>query len=91
MATEARETGNLIGKWRAPQSMVLAGIQSAIERVMIDKLSDKVSYAVLSFGGFLRIGDDHYPAPAAILEIRYKSRRLRYRHHGDAGAKCPEI
>jgi hypothetical protein len=32
-----------------------------IERVMIDKLSGKVSYAVLSFGGFLGIGDDHYP------------------------------
>ena len=30
---------------------------------MIDKQSGKVSYAVLSFGGFLGIGDDHYPLP----------------------------
>jgi hypothetical protein len=28
---------------------------------MIDKLSGKVPYAVLSFGGFLGIGDDYYP------------------------------
>ena len=35
----------------------------SIERVMIDKGSGKVSYAVLSFGGFLGIGDDHYPLP----------------------------
>ena len=34
-----------------------------IERLMIDKVSGKVSYAVLSFGGFLGIGDDHYPLP----------------------------
>lgn len=35
----------------------------SIERLMIDKVSGKVSYAVLSFGGFLGIGDDHYPLP----------------------------
>jgi hypothetical protein len=35
----------------------------SIERVMIDKTSGQVAYAVLSFGGFLGIGDDHYPVP----------------------------
>lgn len=35
-----------------------------IERVMIDK----VSYAVLSFGGLLGIGDDHYPLPWQALK-----------------------
>jgi PRC-barrel domain len=35
---------------------------------MIDKLSGKVSYAVLSFGGFLGIGDDHYPLPWQSLK-----------------------
>ena len=29
----------------------------SIEHVMIDKLSGKVAYAVLSFGGFLGVGD----------------------------------
>ena len=35
----------------------------SIERLMIDKTSGQVAYAVLSFGGFLGIGDDHYPVP----------------------------
>ena len=39
-----------------------------IERVMIDKISGKVSYAVLSFGGLLGIGDDHYPLPWQTLK-----------------------
>ena len=34
-----------------------------IKRVMIDKLSGKVAYAVLNFGGFLGIGDKHLPVP----------------------------
>jgi hypothetical protein len=39
-----------------------------IERVMIDKLSGRVSCAVLSFGGFLGTGDDHYPLPWQSLK-----------------------
>ncbi len=35
---------------------------------MIDKVSGKVSYAVLSFGGLLGIGDDHYPLPWQTLK-----------------------
>ena len=34
-----------------------------IERLMIDKLSGNVAYAVLSFGGFLGIGQKHFPIP----------------------------
>ena len=34
---------------------------------MLEKASGKVSYAVLSFGGFLGIGDDHYPLPWQTL------------------------
>src|SRR4029079_12494454 len=34
-----------------------------IERVMVDKMSGQVAYAVMSFGGFLGIGEDHYPIP----------------------------
>jgi hypothetical protein len=30
---------------------------------MIEKTSGRVSYAVLGFGGFLGIGNDHYPLP----------------------------
>ena len=28
---------------------------------MIDKVSGKVAYAVISFGGFLGMGEDYYP------------------------------
>ena len=34
-----------------------------IERLMIDKLTGKVSYAILSFGGFLGLGSDLLPLP----------------------------
>jgi sporulation protein YlmC with PRC-barrel domain len=40
----------------------------SIEEVMIDKLSGKVAYAVLSFGGFLGIGDRHHPLPWQVLK-----------------------
>ena len=35
----------------------------SIERLMINKLSGKVAYAVLSFGGFLGMGEKHAPIP----------------------------
>ena len=38
-----------------------------IERVMIDKIRGKVAYAVMSFGGFLGIGEDYYPLPWSVL------------------------
>jgi hypothetical protein len=34
-----------------------------IERLMIDKITGKVAYAVMSFGGFMGIGQDYYPLP----------------------------
>jgi hypothetical protein len=43
-----------------------------IERLMIDKVSGKVAYAVLTFGGFLGIGEDHYPLPWAKLDYDTK-------------------
>ena len=39
----------------------------SIYDVMIDKVSGQVSYAVLSFGGFLGIGEDYYPLPWSML------------------------
>ena len=71
MVTEARETGSLIGSDKVEGTAVYGANDSkigSIERVMIDKMSGKVSYAVLSFGGFLGIGDDHYPLPWQSLK-----------------------
>jgi hypothetical protein len=66
-----RETGSLIGSDKVEGTAVYGADRQeigSIERVMIDKVSGKVSYAVLSFGGFLGIGDDHYPLPWQSLK-----------------------
>jgi len=34
-----------------------------IKRLILEKRSGQVSYAVLSFGGFLGMGEDYYPLP----------------------------
>jgi len=71
MSLEANETGNLIGSDKVEGTAVYGADSSkigSIERVMIDKKSGRVSYAVLSFGGFLGIGDDHYPLPWQSLK-----------------------
>jgi hypothetical protein len=38
-----------------------------IERVMIDKRSGKVAYAVMTFGGFLGIGEEYRALPWSVL------------------------
>lgn len=67
MATmEDREFGNLIGSDKVEGTAVYGADQKkigSVKRVMIDKAGGKVSYAVLSFGGFLGMGDDLYPLP----------------------------
>src|SRR5215217_8492598 len=71
MSLEANETGNLIGSDKVEGTAVYGADSNkigSIERVMIDKKSGRVSYAVLSFGGFLGIGDDHYPLPWQSLK-----------------------
>ena len=35
----------------------------SVEDVMIDKVSGKIAYAIAGFGGFLGIGNRHYPLP----------------------------
>jgi sporulation protein YlmC with PRC-barrel domain len=35
----------------------------SVEDVMIDKMSGRIAYAVVGFGGFLGIGNRHYPLP----------------------------
>ena len=68
--TDTDETGSLIGSDKVEGTAVYGADQNKIgeiERVMIDKRSGKVAYAVLSFGGFLGIGEDYYPVPWAVL------------------------
>jgi hypothetical protein len=63
MPIDEKEIGNLIGSDKVEGTAVYGADDSKIgfiERVMIDKISGKVSYAVLGFGGILGLGNDHY-------------------------------
>ncbi|UXN66065.1 PRC-barrel domain-containing protein (plasmid) [Phyllobacterium sp. A18/5-2] len=39
-----------------------------VEKLILEKRGGRISYAVLSFGGFLGVGDDHYPLPWEKLD-----------------------
>ena len=64
--TDTRETTSLIGSDKVEGTAVYGADQNkigSIERIMIDKMSGRVAYAVLSFGVFLGMGEDYYPVP----------------------------
>jgi hypothetical protein len=68
---EERETTSLIGSDKVEGTAVYGADQKkigSIERVMIDKTSGKVAYGVLSFGGFMGMGEDYYPVPWSTLK-----------------------
>ena len=71
MTTSENEIGNLIGSDKVEGTAVYGADDNkigSIERVMIEKNSGRVSYAVLGFGGFLGLGNDHYPLPWQSLK-----------------------
>jgi sporulation protein YlmC with PRC-barrel domain len=39
-----------------------------IDHLIIDKKTGSVTYAVMSFGGFLSLGENHYPIPWRTLK-----------------------
>jgi len=69
--TNLRETSNLIAGDKVSGTTVynMAGETiGEIEDVMIDKPTGKVAYAVMSFGGFLGMGERHHPLPWSLLK-----------------------
>jgi hypothetical protein len=67
---ETRETPNLIASDKVEGTPVYRSNGERvgeIKRIMIDKISGKVAYAVMSFGGFMGIGEDYYPLPWSLL------------------------
>src|ERR1700737_1004790 len=69
-ALDQRETVTLIGSDKVEGTPVYrpdGERVGTIERVMIDKIGGQVAYAVMSFGGFMGIGEDYYPLPWSVL------------------------
>src|SRR5919201_4760460 len=67
---DKRETISLIGSDKVEGTPVYRSNGDRvgeIKRVMIDKRTGKVAYAVMSFGGFMGIGEDYYPLPWSLL------------------------
>ncbi|MBO3761936.1 PRC-barrel domain-containing protein [Ciceribacter sp. L1K23] len=66
----AKDTATLIASDKVEGTAVY-GIDGnrigSIQRVLLEKRGGRVAFAVLSFGGFLGIGDDYYPLPWAKL------------------------
>jgi hypothetical protein len=78
--TTERETASLIGSDKVEGTAVYGADEQrigTIQRIMIDKISGKVAFAVTSFGGFLGIGEDYYPVPWPSL--KYDTRLGGYR------------
>ncbi|HEY7302077.1 MAG TPA: PRC-barrel domain-containing protein [Xanthobacteraceae bacterium] len=75
-----RETVSLIGSDKVEGTAVYGANDErigSVQRVMIDKISGKVAFAVISFGGFLGIGEDYYPMPWA--QLKYDTRLGGYK------------
>ncbi|MCR2834334.1 PRC-barrel domain-containing protein [Parerythrobacter lacustris] len=67
---ESRETDELIASNKVEGTKVYSTDGEkvgSIEHLMIGKRTGKVDYAVMSFGGFLGIGEDHHPLPWDVL------------------------
>ncbi len=64
------DTNNPAGKLIAAHKVQGASVYNTaleklgtVEDIMIDKASGRIAYAILSFGGFLGIGDRYHPLP----------------------------
>jgi len=80
MAWEMRETAEVIGSDKVQGTTVYSTAgekMGEIERLMIEKTSGRVSYAVLSFGGIFGLGKDHYPIPWWTLDYDPELRGYR--------------
>ena len=67
---EADETNRLISSEKVDGTAVYGRRGErlgSVHHLMIDKYSGQVSYAVMSFGGFLGMGESYHPLPWKML------------------------
>lgn len=65
------ETGNLISSEKVEGTNVYNAVGDtlgSIHALMIDKTSGHVVYAIMSFGGFLGMGNQYHPLPWSVLK-----------------------
>ena len=60
----------------------------SIKRVMIDKRTGKVPYAVMTFGGFLRYRRRTRCSAVERAALQHGARRLRAERHGRSAPQC---
>ncbi len=68
---ESNETHNLIASDKVEGTSVYnrkGEHLGTVKNFMVDKVSGKVEYAVLEFGGFLGMGQNRYPLPWGALD-----------------------
>ena len=83
-ALAADETSQLISSQKVDGTAVYNGRGDklgSIDHVMINKRTGQVAYSVMSFGGFLGIGESYHPLPWHVLN--YDVRLGGYRVDAD--------
>ncbi len=91
---DRRETVSLIGSDKVEGAAVYGkdGRKiGSVQRVMIDKISGKIAYAVVSFGGVPRHGRRVLPNALGYPQVRYWPGRLPRQHDRGPAKRCTEI
>lgn len=81
MSANFNESGHANAGHRSPNTLISAdkvhGTEvynhaderlGSVDSIMIDKVSGEVAYVVMSFGGFLGIGEKYHPLPWDVLD-----------------------
>ena len=69
-AVDVDETNRLISSEKVDGTEVYnrtGDSLGTVHNLMIDKITGRVEYAVMSFGGFLGIGESYHPLPWSVL------------------------
>jgi len=90
--TSTRKPHNLIASDRVEGTAVRRSDGKkigTIQRLMIDKVSGNVAYAILSFGGILGIGQKHLPVPWSSMQYSPSLEAYEINLTDDELAKAP--